>query len=215
VFFRQQLLTTPYVHVVFTLPRHLAPLSQKLSIHPHVHCVVPAGGLSPDQARWVRSRGNYFLPKKVLRKIFRGKFVDALRQAFQNGRLHFQGDLKLLAQPKTFAAWLRSLYRQDWVVYLKPPLGGPEYVLPLPLATEQISSSALVNYASEYSFAIASFWAPDIICPALSHSLGAPSHRSFPQLNLHNTRVRCNHGRPRSNGLIERAQSILPNFTTR
>src|SRR5438552_14660286 len=103
--------------------------SQKLNIHPHVHCVVPAGGLSPDHTRWVRSRDNYFLPKKVLREVFRGKFVDALEQAFQNGQLNFQGDLKLLAQPKSFAAWLRPLYRQPWVVYLKRPFGGPEYVL--------------------------------------------------------------------------------------
>src|ERR1700752_41660 len=103
--------------------------SQKLNIHPHVHCVVPAGGLSPDNTRWVRSRDNYFLPKGVLREVFRGKFVDALEQAFQNGQLRFEGDLKLLAQPKIFAAWLRRLYRQDWVVYLKRPFGGPEYVL--------------------------------------------------------------------------------------
>jgi rubredoxin len=103
--------------------------SQKLTIHPHVHCVVPAGGLSPDHTRWVRSPDNYFLPKGVLREIFRGKFVDALEQAFQNGHLRFEGDLKLLAQPKIFAAWLRPLYRKDWVVYLKRPFGGPEYVL--------------------------------------------------------------------------------------
>src|ERR1700720_1910175 len=103
--------------------------SQKLKIHPHVHCVVPAGGLSLDHTRWVRSRDNYFLPKGVLREIFRGKFVDALEQAFQNGQLRFEGDLKLLAQPKIFAAWLRPLYRQDWVVYLKRPFGGPAYVL--------------------------------------------------------------------------------------
>jgi len=103
--------------------------SQKLKIHPHVHCVVPAGGLSLDHTRWVRSRDNYFLPKEVLQEIFRGKFVDALKQAFQNGQLRFEGDLKLLAQPKIFATWLRPLFRQDWVVYLKRPFGGPEYVL--------------------------------------------------------------------------------------
>ena len=103
--------------------------SQQLKIHPHVHCVVPAGGLSLDHTRWVRSRDNYFLPKEVLRKIFRGKLVDALEQAFQNGQLRFEGDLKLLAQPKTFATWLRPLYRKDWVVYLKRPFGGPAYVL--------------------------------------------------------------------------------------
>jgi hypothetical protein len=103
--------------------------SQQLRIHPHVHCVVPAGGLSLDHTRWVRSRDNYFLPKEVLSEVFRGKFVDALKQAFQNGQLHFHGDLKLLAQPEIFAAWLRPLYRQDWVVYLKRPFGGPQYVL--------------------------------------------------------------------------------------
>src|SRR6266446_1498817 len=103
--------------------------NQKLEHHPHAHCVVPAGGLSPDHSCWVRSRDNYFLPKGVLHEIFRGKFVDALEQAFQNGQLRFEGDLKLLAQPKIFAAWLRPLFRQDWVVYLKRPFGGPEYVL--------------------------------------------------------------------------------------
>src|SRR5215467_15767694 len=103
--------------------------SQKLTAHPHVHCVVPAGGLSPDHTRWVRSRDNYFLPKEVLQEVFRGKFVNALEQAFRDGQLRFYGDLKLLAQPKTFAAWLRPLYRQDWVVYLKRPFGGPQYVL--------------------------------------------------------------------------------------
>jgi Putative transposase/Transposase zinc-binding domain len=103
--------------------------SQKLTAHPHVHCVVPAGGLSPDHTRWIRSRDNYFLPKEVLAELFRGKFVDALKEAFQNGQLHFHGDLKLLAQPEIFAAWLRPLHRQDWVVYLKRPFGGPAYVV--------------------------------------------------------------------------------------
>src|SRR5260221_9270380 len=63
--------------------------NQKLRLHPHVHCVVPAGGLSLDHTRWVRSPDNYFLPKAVLRKAFRGKFVAALRQAFQNGEFRF------------------------------------------------------------------------------------------------------------------------------
>ncbi|HET6175787.1 MAG TPA: IS91 family transposase [Candidatus Sulfotelmatobacter sp.] len=103
--------------------------SQKLGFHPHVHCVIPAGGLSLDRRQWIRSRDNYFLPKEVLRRVFRGKFVEALKQAFQNGHLNFPGDLKLLAEPKIFAAWLRPLYRQDWVLYLKRPFGGPEHVL--------------------------------------------------------------------------------------
>src|SRR2546427_4144862 len=169
---RQELLPTCYVHVVFTLPRHLAPLvlqnkkvlydllfrtsaetllevardpqrlgaeigffsvlhswSQKLETHPHVHCVVPAGGLSPDHTHWVSAPERFFLPHEVLRKVFRGKFVDALRQAFRDGQLCFEGDLTLLAQPKIFAAWLRPLYRKDWIVYLKPPFGGPQFVL--------------------------------------------------------------------------------------
>jgi len=103
--------------------------TQQLNLHPHVHCVVPAGGLSLDHTRWVRSRDKYFLPKKVLSELFRGKFVAALKEAFQNGQLNFQGNLKLLAEPKNFAAWLRPLHRQDWVVYLKRPFGGLEYVL--------------------------------------------------------------------------------------
>jgi Putative transposase/Transposase zinc-binding domain len=126
--------------------------SQQLHLHPHVHCVVPAGGLSPDHTRWVRSGENYFLPKKVLRKIFRGKFVDALKQAFQNGQLCFPENLKLLAQPKIFAAWLRPLYRQNWVVYLKPPFGGPEYVLQyLGRYTHRvaISNHRLVSFADD------------------------------------------------------------------
>ena len=65
----------------------------------------------------------------MLRKVFRGKFTDALKQAFQNGQLNFHADLKLLADPKTFAAWIRTLFRENWVVYLKPPFGGPAYVL--------------------------------------------------------------------------------------
>jgi hypothetical protein len=103
--------------------------SQKLGLHPHVHCVIPAGGLSLDHAHWIPSRERFFLPIHVLRRVFRGKFVAGLRQAFQLGQLNFHGDLALLAQPKTFAAWLRPLFRKDWVVYSKPPFGGPEHVL--------------------------------------------------------------------------------------
>ncbi len=103
--------------------------SQKLRLHPHVHCVIPAGGLSLDHTHWVKSRDRFFLSIKVLRRVFRGKFVAALQQAFREGQLVFHGDLTLLAQPKIFAAWLRPLFRKDWVVYSKPPFGGPQYVL--------------------------------------------------------------------------------------
>jgi hypothetical protein len=103
--------------------------NQKLQLHPHVHCVIPAGGLSPDRARWIRSRPRFFLPIQVLRRVFRGKFVAALNSAFQRGQLHLSGKLASLAQPKTFPSWLRPLFRKDWIVYSKPPFGGPQYVL--------------------------------------------------------------------------------------
>src|SRR5712692_8430308 len=103
--------------------------NQKLEHHPHAHCVVPAGGLSLDHSRWVPSHSRFFLPIPVLRKVFRRKFVIALKRNFQNGELRFPENLKLLSEPKIFAAWLRPLFRKDWVVYLKRPFGGPEYVL--------------------------------------------------------------------------------------
>jgi hypothetical protein len=91
--------------------------SQKLELHPHVHCVVPAGGLSVDRTRWIKPRYAFFLPVMVPSRVFRGKFVAALRRAFHDGQLSFHGDLRPLAQPKTFAAWLRPLFRKDGVVY--------------------------------------------------------------------------------------------------
>src|SRR6202161_945691 len=169
---QKELLPTRYVHVVFTLPASLVPLTlqnkkfiydlllrasaetllevardpkhlgaeigfftvlhtwnQKLGLHPHVHCVIPAGGLSLDHTHWVKSRDRFFLSIHVLRRVFRGKFVAALRHAFRDHQLVFHGNLTLLAHPRTFAAWLRPLFRKDWGVYSKPPFGGPEYVL--------------------------------------------------------------------------------------
>jgi Putative transposase/Transposase zinc-binding domain len=192
---RRELLPTPYVHVVFTLPGQLAPLAlqnkkmiydllfrtsaetlleiardprhlgaaigffsvlhtwnQKLQLHPHVHCVIPAGGLSPDHRRWIKTRYSFFLPVRVLGRVFRGKFVAALRRAFQDGQLSFYGDLQPLAQPKTFFAWLRPLFRKDWVVYAKRPFGGPEYVLRyLGRYTHRvaISNHRLVSFADQ------------------------------------------------------------------
>ena len=103
--------------------------NQKLQLHPHVHCVVPAGGLLLDHTRWIRSHPRFFLPRSVLRRRFRGKFVAGLKSACQRGQLHLSGDLSLLGQPRVFASWLRPLFRKNWVVYCKPPFGGPEYVL--------------------------------------------------------------------------------------
>jgi hypothetical protein len=102
---------------------------QRLQHHPHVHCVVPAGGLSSDGARWIHARPTFFLPVKVLRQVFRGKLVAGLREAFHQGRLQFPGAVQPLATEAAFRAFLRSLYRQAWVVYAKPPFGSPAYVL--------------------------------------------------------------------------------------
>jgi hypothetical protein len=169
---RLDLLPTRYVHVVFTLPRPLAPLalqnkreiygllfrasaetllavgrdprhlgaelgffsvlhtwSQLLLHHPHVHCVVPAGGLAPDHTRWIAAPPNFFLPIKILSRVFRGKFVAGLHQLYRDGKLAFSGTLAPLGTPKAFAAFLRPLFRSDWVVYSKRPFGGAEHVL--------------------------------------------------------------------------------------
>src|ERR1700746_155980 len=126
--------------------------NQKLSLHPHVHCVIPAGGLSLDHTHWIKSRSRFFLSIQVLRRVFRGKFVAGLTRAFQSGRLQFHGKLARLSLPKTFAAWLRLLFRKDWVVYAKPPFGGPEYVLQyLGRYTHRvaISNHRLVSFAEE------------------------------------------------------------------
>ena len=88
-----------------------------------------AGGLAPDHARWISSHLSFFLPVKVLSRVFRGKFVAALKNAFREAKIEFHGALAPLAEPRTFASWLRLLFRQDWVVYSKPPFGGPEHVL--------------------------------------------------------------------------------------
>lgn len=102
---------------------------QNLMHHPHVHCVVPGGGFAADGSRWVHCRQKFFLPVRVLSRVFRGKFIDILKRAFRQGKLQFFGDLKPLAQSQEFERWLDAAVRTDWVVYAKPPFGGPEQVL--------------------------------------------------------------------------------------
>jgi hypothetical protein len=97
--------------------------------HPHVHCVVPAGGLSQDGSHWIKPRYAFFLPVKVLGRVFRGKFVAALQRAYRRGQLGFYGRWQFLAHPKAFSSWLRQLFREDWVVYGNRPFGGPEHVV--------------------------------------------------------------------------------------
>jgi hypothetical protein len=96
---------------------------QNLSLHPHIHCVVPGGGLSPDGSRWIACQSGFFLPVRVLSKVFRGKFIDLLKRARAAGKLlgtEDNGDFNRL---------LNASVKHDWVVYAKPPFGGPERVL--------------------------------------------------------------------------------------
>jgi hypothetical protein len=99
---------------------------QNLHHHPHLHCIVPGGGPSLDHTRWVSCRPGFFLPVRVLSRLFRRLFIDELRTAFAAGDLGFFGELAGLAEPAAFTRRLRELRRIEWVVYAKPPFGGPE-----------------------------------------------------------------------------------------
>jgi hypothetical protein len=102
---------------------------QNLHFHPHLHCIVPGGGLSADHDRWIPSRTGFFLPVKVLSRLFRRLFLEALEKAYAAGQLQFFGDLEPLRDPPAFARYLAPLKNTDWVVYAKPPFGGPQQVL--------------------------------------------------------------------------------------
>jgi predicted RNA-binding Zn-ribbon protein involved in translation (DUF1610 family) len=169
----RELLDVPYVHVVFTLPHALLPLTyrnstrlytwlfqasaatlrevaadprhlgaeigvlsilhtwgQTLVRHPHVHCVVPAGGLSPEHHRWIDPKyAGFFLPVKVLSRVFRGKFVEQLRRAYTTGQLDLTGATEGLRDPGRWHAFIDALFQTDWVVYAKPAFGGASAVL--------------------------------------------------------------------------------------
>jgi predicted RNA-binding Zn-ribbon protein involved in translation (DUF1610 family) len=170
---QQELLDTPYFHVVFTVPHELNLLAQdtprqfyhllftasaatlleiaadpkhlgaeigalsilhtwgqNLLAHLHIHCVVPAGGISHDHTRWVPPRyPGFFLPVKVLSRVFRGKFIAGLKRLYRRKQLRCAGPSAALADEKQFRPLLRRLHRQDWVVYAKPAFGGPRQVL--------------------------------------------------------------------------------------
>jgi hypothetical protein len=120
-------------------PRHLGAAigffavlhtwGQTLMHHPHLHCVVPGGGLSPDGTRWIACRPGFFLPVRVLSRLFRRLFLDSLQGAFETGRLRCAGSLEALADPSAFAAHLRPTRQTEWVVYAKRPFAGPQQVL--------------------------------------------------------------------------------------
>lgn len=127
------------LRIIAADPRHLGARigliavlhswGQTLSYHPHLHCIVPGGGPSPDGSRWIACRPGFFLPVRVLSRLYRRLFLQALRAAFGAGRLQFFGGIKDLADPQAFSRLMISAGRRDWVVYAKPPFGGPEQVL--------------------------------------------------------------------------------------
>ena len=103
---------------------------QKLMHHPHVHCVIAGGGLSPDGKQWIPCRSaTFFLPVRVLSRLFRGKFISSLRKAYAQGELAFYGKLSSLQNPAEWSKLLEELSSREWVVYAKPPFGGPQQVL--------------------------------------------------------------------------------------
>ena len=102
---------------------------QTLLHHPHVHCVVPGGGISPDGEHWIACRPGFFLPVRVLSRLFRRLFLEQLHQAFRAAELHFYSHLEPLRDARAFAAYLAPAADAEWVVYAKPPFGGAKHVL--------------------------------------------------------------------------------------
>jgi len=102
---------------------------QRLTLHPHVHCLVPGGGLSPDRTRWVPSRPNFLVPVPALKIVFRRKFLDGLRRLFRAGKLAFAGSIAPLSDRKAFFDFLQPLDKKEWVVYAKAPFRGPDHLL--------------------------------------------------------------------------------------
>jgi hypothetical protein len=98
---------------------------QNLDHHPHVHCIVPGGGISPDGERWIPCRAGFFLPVRVLSRLFRRLFLEHLEAGHANGELQFFNDLAGLKEASAFRAYLAPLRKIEWVVYAKRPFAGP------------------------------------------------------------------------------------------
>lgn len=102
---------------------------QNLLHHPHLHCVVPGGGFSPDRTRWIACKPGFFLPVRVLSRLFRRLFLEHLEKAFDAGKLQFFSNLRALSERNAFRRYLAPLRKAEWVVFAKPPFAGPEQVL--------------------------------------------------------------------------------------
>jgi hypothetical protein len=125
---------------------------QNLLHHPHLHCVVPGGGVAPDGRRWIGCRPGFFLPVRVLSRLFRRLFLAQLRQAFDDAELRFFNSLEGLQDPDAFARYLAPVARAEWIVYAKPPFGGPQHVLDyLGRYTHRvaISNNRLIDFADD------------------------------------------------------------------
>ncbi len=168
----REVLDTPYVHVIFTLPHALGPLAlqnprplysllfrtvaqtlqdiagdpkhlgaeiggfavlhtwgQQLHHHPHLHCVLPAGGLAPDGTQWIPCRPHFFLPVRILSRRFRRLYLAGLEQTYAHGQLSLMGRCRELAEPTPWQRLLAALRDKEWVVYAKEPLREPQHVL--------------------------------------------------------------------------------------
>jgi hypothetical protein len=113
---------------------------QQLVYHPHIHCIVPGGGINPISGQWVSSKSGFFIPVKVLSAVFRGKFMHQLNILRQHGELQYHGYAAALEQDKAWIKWKKTLYQTPWVVYAKKPFGGPQQV---------------INYLGKYTHRIA------------------------------------------------------------
>jgi len=102
---------------------------QNLLLHPHLHCVIPGGGLSQDERAWISCRKKFFLPVRVLSRLYRRFFVELLMKAFNQDRLKFYGKISHLSNPESFSQLIKKCFNSEWVVYAKPPFGGAEKVL--------------------------------------------------------------------------------------
>jgi len=152
--------TAQTLRVIAADPKHLGAeigfiavlhtWGQNLLHHPHLHCVVPGGGVSPDGQRWISCRPGFFLPVRVLSRLFRRLFLALLREAFEARTLKFFNAMAGLEDPRAFERYLAPVARTEWVVYAKPPFGGPERVLEyLGRYTHRvaIANSRLIDFA--------------------------------------------------------------------
>lgn len=118
-----------YLHAQTGLLAVLHTWGQNLMYHPHIHCLVPGGGLSLDGKKWIKSRRKFFLPVKVMSRLFRGKFLAGIKEAFLAGKLRCLGPLASITELKALNDYLRPIYQKEWVVYAKAPFGGPQQVI--------------------------------------------------------------------------------------